>query len=88
MQINLFLGGGTLFVLDISPEGRIFETATYEWSDGIFDVVWSETHPDVLVAASGDGILHVWNSALPQVGNSSSYSHEKGSIRSPESSRR
>ncbi|BES93215.1 unnamed protein product [Nesidiocoris tenuis] len=70
-------GGGTLFVLDVSPEGQILEYSKYDWSDGLFDVVWSETHPDIVVAASGDGILHVWNVSTPEVPAKTMKEHKK-----------
>ncbi|XP_014251007.1 peroxisomal targeting signal 2 receptor [Cimex lectularius] len=54
-------GGGTLFVLDLTPEGNLVEYSAYEWQDGLFDVVWSETDPNIVVAGSGDGVLHIWD---------------------------
>ncbi|XP_073992365.1 peroxisomal biogenesis factor 7 isoform X2 [Rhodnius prolixus] len=60
-------GGGTLFVLDVaSNASTVSEVCTYEWQDGLFDVVWSETDPNLLVAASGDGIIHIWDISAPQ----------------------
>lgn len=59
-------GGGTLFVLDVNSNETFDEVARYEWQDGLFDVVWSETDPNILVAASGDGILHIWDVNCPQ----------------------
>lgn len=33
-------GGGTLFVLELSPDGSgVIETNAFQWSDGLFDVV-------------------------------------------------
>lgn len=32
-------GGGTLFFLELTPEGGIRELNSYHWSDGLFDVV-------------------------------------------------
>lgn len=54
-------GGGTLFVLELTDDGGIIETQTYQWSDGLFDVVWSEKDPELVVSASGDGGLQLWN---------------------------
>lgn len=59
-------GGGTLFVLDLVSNDSFEEVARYEWQDGLFDVVWSETNPNILVAASGDGILHIWDVNSPK----------------------
>lgn len=54
-------GGGTLFVLEVSPNGEIFQRNILEWSDGLFDVVWSEQDMNIVVTASGDGSLQLWN---------------------------
>ena len=31
-----------------------------QWSNGLFDLTWSESRPDVVVSGSGDGSLQVW----------------------------
>lgn len=62
----MFEGGGTLFVLE-KGENSLAEVSRFQWQDGLFDVVWSESEPDVVVTASGDGILQIWNIARPQV---------------------
>ena len=38
-----------------------------QWTDGLFDVVFAEDHPDVLVTASGDCGLQLWDIKAPQV---------------------
>ena len=45
----------------------LVEVACTQWTDGLFDVVWSETDANVLVTASGDGGLQLWNLSCPQV---------------------
>lgn len=35
-------GGGTLFILDVVDDDNIKEVKTYQWSDGLFDVVSSQ----------------------------------------------
>ncbi|XP_054878957.1 peroxisomal biogenesis factor 7 isoform X2 [Poeciliopsis prolifica] len=35
----------------------------WQWSDGLFDVAWSEANEHVLVAGGGDGSLQLWDSA-------------------------
>ncbi|CAG2056607.1 unnamed protein product, partial [Timema podura] len=60
-------GGGTLFLLEVTPEGNLVELDTFQWGDGLFDVVWSETDANVVVSASGDGVLQLWNVSCPQV---------------------
>jgi peroxin-7 len=62
-----FAGGGTLFLLDVAPDNRLVEVACTQWSDGLFDVAWSETDPNIVVSASGDGGLQLWNTSCPQV---------------------
>lgn len=32
-------GGGTLFFLELTPDGGIRESQACQWSDGLFDVV-------------------------------------------------
>lgn len=56
-------------MLDLVSNDSFEEVARYEWQDGLFDVVWSETNPNILVAASGDGILHIWDVNSPKVAN-------------------
>lgn len=55
-----FAGGGTLFLLEITSNGSIAERSSWQWSDGLFDVAWSEHERDVLISASGDGTLQLW----------------------------
>jgi len=62
-----FAGGGTLFLLDVVPDNGLVEVACTQWSDGLFDVAWSETDPNIVVSASGDGGLQLWNVSCPQV---------------------
>lgn len=54
-------GGGTLFFLELSQDNvTIVKTHKVEWTDGLFDVVWSEATDGVAVSGSGDGGLQVW----------------------------
>ena len=39
----------------------------YPWKDGLFDVTWSEVNEPVLVAASGDGAILVFNQTVEEV---------------------
>lgn len=54
-------GGGTLFLLESKSEDKLVEVKSFQWLDGLFDVVWSETDPPVVVTASGDCCLQIWN---------------------------
>jgi len=67
IEIFYFAGGGTLFLLDVVPDNGLVEVACTQWSDGLFDVAWSETDPNIVVSASGDGGLQLWNMSCPQV---------------------
>lgn len=66
MKISV-VGGGTLFFLKLTSDGNLIEVSNSVWSDGLFDVVWSECDANVAVTASGDGTLQLWNLANPQV---------------------
>jgi len=63
----IFTGGGTLFALEITAEGNLKEVSTSHWSDGLFDVAWSECDANIVATASGDGTLQLWNLSNPQV---------------------
>lgn len=64
-------GGGTLFILQLLPGGGgLVETNRLQWTDGLFDVVWSETNADTVVTASGDGGLQLWNINSDLIGDS------------------
>ena len=47
----------------------------YSWKDVLFDVTWSEIQEQILVAASGDGSLLVYDQACPQVLSVKIYKH-------------
>ena len=66
-MLTFLLGGGTLFLLEINSDGSFREVSTFQWTDGLFDVVWSEVDPNTVVSASGDGGLQLWNLNSPQV---------------------
>ncbi|RUS75689.1 hypothetical protein EGW08_016555 [Elysia chlorotica] len=58
-------GCGSLFVLDVSPDG-IRPVQVFDWNESLFDVVWAENNENILVACSGDGSIQVWDVAQPQ----------------------
>lgn len=71
-------GGGTLFLLRLSADGsEIAEVDSFQWSDGLFDAVWSEADGDVVATASGDGGLQVWNLSRPGLAPMSLREHKK-----------
>ncbi|CAH2075073.1 unnamed protein product, partial [Iphiclides podalirius] len=54
-------GGGTLFFLELAPDGTtLLELQKLEWSDGLFDVTWSGTGDGVAACGAGDGAVVVW----------------------------
>lgn len=63
-----YKGGGTLFLVSYDDE-KCSITKKYEMSsdDGLFDVVWSRSVESLLVTASGDGTIQMWNYKFPQV---------------------
>ncbi|KAF5299789.1 hypothetical protein FQR65_LT19455 [Abscondita terminalis] len=64
-------GGGTLFLLELTSDLKLIQLQNFKWTDGLFDCVWSEVDPMLLVTASGDGSLQLWNlansTASPQI---------------------
>lgn len=54
-------------MLELVPDNGLVEVACTQWSDGLFDVAWSETDANIIVSASGDGGLQLWNMSCPQV---------------------
>uniref|UniRef100_A0A3P8V7J1 Peroxin-7 n=2 Tax=Cynoglossus semilaevis TaxID=244447 RepID=A0A3P8V7J1_CYNSE len=55
-------GCGTLLVLEETEVGLSLVRST-QWSDGLFDVSWSESNEHVLVTGGGDGSLQLWDTA-------------------------
>lgn len=53
-------GRGVLFFLE-EHHGQIQLRSVGEWTDCLFDVAWSESNPETVVAASGDGSLQLWS---------------------------
>lgn len=60
------IGNGIQHVLSVSGNGTVTEAASFETRDGLYDCCWSESHPDLLVAASGDGSVKVYDVSLPR----------------------
>ncbi|XP_063378762.1 peroxisomal targeting signal 2 receptor [Cydia fagiglandana] len=54
-------GGGTLFFLELAPDGAtIVEVQKLEWNDGLFDVTWSGTTEGAAACGAGDGAVLVF----------------------------
>jgi peroxin-7 len=57
------IGNGQQYVLDVVPGQGLREVARFETADGLYDCCWSEENENVLVSASGDGSVKVWDVA-------------------------
>ncbi|XP_050540719.1 peroxisomal targeting signal 2 receptor [Daktulosphaira vitifoliae] len=62
-----FKGEGSLFLLKYDDiKNTLHRESVITWQDGLFDVVWSKKFEELLVTASGDGSLQMWNYKQPQ----------------------
>lgn len=62
------IGNGKQHVFDVSPHGAV-EVASFDTADGLYDCAWSEANENVLVCASGDGSVKVYDLGLPPNAN-------------------
>ena len=61
-------GPGFLFVLDLThPDNHLTLAAQTQWTDGLFDLAFAEDHPDIVLTASGDGGIQLWDLKTPEV---------------------
>mmetsp|Transcript_26304 Transcript_26304/g.36345 ORF Transcript_26304/g.36345 Transcript_26304/m.36345 type:complete len:318 (+) Transcript_26304:1-954(+) len=61
------IGNGRQYVLETGPEG-VKEIACFDTADGLYDCAWNEENENILVSASGDGSIKVWDlSQAPQM---------------------
>ena len=63
------IGNGQQYVLEMAPNGALVEVARFETADGLYDCCWSEANENVLVSASGDGSVKVWDVNAPPIAN-------------------
>lgn len=49
--------------------GGLREVAVFDTTDGLYDCVWSEDNENILVSASGDGSIKVWDLNAPPAAN-------------------
>jgi hypothetical protein len=52
----------------LTPNGLV-ETAVFDTADGLYDCAWSEENENVVLAASGDGSVKVYDLAAPPMAN-------------------
>lgn len=70
-------GKGALLILDIGNANGVRIVGQCNWSDGLFDVTWSEANPDLIVTCSNSGSVQIWDRNKP-CGPISGYKiHEK-----------
>ncbi|KAL3690420.1 hypothetical protein R1sor_016729 [Riccia sorocarpa] len=62
------IGNGRQYVLELTPNG-IVDVVGFDTADGLYDCTWSEDNENILVSASGDGSLKVWDVAAPPMAN-------------------
>lgn len=57
--------GALVLYEEVRGHAEFREVNSYGWSDGLFDVTWSEVNEAILVAASGDGSVIVVDQGIP-----------------------
>lgn len=62
------IGNGKQYVLQMTPNG-LQELRSFDTADGLYDCVWSEENENILVSASGDGSIKVWDLGAPPQAN-------------------
>lgn len=63
------IGNGRQYVLELAPNGQLMEVAAFDTADGLYDCCWSEDNENILVSASGDGSVKVWDLSAPPGAN-------------------
>ena len=61
-------GSAYTSLLQLTPAGLV-ETAAFDTADGLYDCAWSEENEHVVLAASGDGSVKVYDLAAPPMAN-------------------
>ncbi len=56
--------------------GGVVEVAAFDTVDGLYDCAWSEENENILLAASGDGSVKVYDLGLPPQANPLRQFHE------------
>ena len=56
-----------LCILVVNSSSIKFHILRFPWRDGLFDATWSEVNESVIVVASGDGSIIVFDQSHPQV---------------------
>lgn len=77
------VGNGRQYILDLTPNGLV-QVAAFDTPDSLYDCSWSEENENILVSASGDGSIKVWDLSAPPmanpVSNRQEHAHEVASV--------
>ncbi|MCJ1477465.1 peroxisomal targeting signal 2 receptor [Lambiella insularis] len=57
------VGNGRLYILSLTPQGIVVEK-WFDTQDSLYDLSWSETHENQVVAAAGDGSIKLFDVGL------------------------
>ena len=57
--------GALVLYEEVRSRAEFREVNSYGWSDGLFDVTWSEVNEAILVAAAGDGSVILVDQGIP-----------------------
>lgn len=60
------VGNGKLFILEITPQGKVQEVNSFLTQDCLFDLAWNELHESQVIVAQGDGSLRLFDTKLAQ----------------------
>lgn len=74
-QPNTLPPAATPHRTQLTPAGLV-ETAVFDTADGLYDCAWSEENENVVLAASGDGSVKVYDLAAPPMANPLRVFHE------------
>ena len=71
------VGNGRQHVFQMAPGGGgLVEVAAFDTLDGVYDCAWNEENENILLAASGDGSIKVYDLGLPPQANPLRQFHE------------
>lgn len=59
----------------VTPHG-VVEVAAFDTMDGLYDCAWNEENENILLAASGDGSIKVYDLGIPPQANPLRQFHE------------
>ncbi|KAL2543276.1 Peroxisome biogenesis protein 7 [Abeliophyllum distichum] len=63
------LENGRLHLFQLNP--TITEITSFDTTDGVYDLCWSESHDSLFIAAVDDGSLKIYDLSLPPIASTS-----------------